>query len=169
MLPAVLGRVVASGGARSVATGLSRGSTLTADNIKIKMDRLKKNIKAAAHQTLLEYGQGELQDVQMRIASRKTDPYARRWAPWSFATRQQRTREGTAGRGLLFRTGALHRSFRMRVNGSQVTVYSTSIIARYLAQGRPNMRPRVLVDLGSKLSQNRFRKILSRNLKKAAK
>lgn len=169
-IPALLGRTVLSGGGRAVSTNLSRGGgrgLLTASEVTMKMNNLKKRVKLAAQKSLKEHGEAEVRDVQQRITLRKTDPYGRRWAPWSFATRRQRLREGTVARGLLYRTGALRRSFRSRVTRNSVSVYSTSPIAQYLAQGRRNMRPRVLVDLGSKLSRNRFRKILTRNMKKA--
>lgn len=115
---------------------------------------------------MVEFAQGELEDVQRRIMTAKTDPYARRWAPWSFATRQQRIRQRNANRGLLYRTGALLRSFRAVIRGATVSIVSNLPYARYLQDGRWNMRPRVIVDIGSKLSMNRLRKIIKRNLQR---
>lgn len=140
--------------------------TTRSSQVKLKMDSFKKDITKAKNRSLVEYAQTELQDVQRRITTAKTDPYARRWAPWSFATRQQRVREGSAGRGLLYRTGALLRSFRATIRHSVVTISSHLPYARYLQNGRRNMRARVIVDLGSKLSMNRLRKIISRNMKR---
>lgn len=137
--------------------------------VSIQMDKLKKKVQEAQNRAIVEYGQSELQDIQRRITTAKTDPYARRWAPWSFATRQQRIRQGNVGRGLLYRTGALLRSFRASIRGGTLTISSDLPYSRFLQDGRPNMRPRVIVDLGSKLSQNRLRKILSHNLKRLNK
>lgn len=135
------------------------------NQVNTKMNALKANVARQKQLAMIEFAQGELQDVQRRIMTAKTDPYARRWAPWSFATRQQRNREGTAGRGLLWRTGALLRSFRAVIKGGAVSIVSDLPYAAYLQRGRANMRPRIIVDIGSKLSQNRLIKALHRNFR----
>lgn len=142
---------------------------LRSDTITANMNKMKKNITQAKNRSAVEFAQGELEDVQRRIMTAKTDPYARRWAPWSFATRQQRIRQRNANRGLLYRTGALLRSFRAVIRGATVSIVSNLPYARYLQDGRWNMRPRVIVDLGSKLSMNRLRKIIKRNLQRQMK
>ncbi len=139
---------------------------LRSDTITANMNKMKKNITQAKNRSVVEFAQGELEDVQRRIMTAKTDPYARRWAPWSFATRQQRIRQHNANRGLLYRTGALLRSFRAVIRGATVSIVSNLPYARYLQDGRWNMRPRVIVDIGSKLSMNRLRKIIKRNLQR---
>lgn len=139
---------------------------LRSDTITANMNKMKKNITQAKNRSVVEFAQGELEDVQRRIMTAKTDPYARRWAPWSFATRQQRIRQRNANRGLLYRTGALLRSFRAVIRGATVSIVSNLPYARYLQDGRWNMRPRVIVDIGSKLSMNRLRKIIKRNLQR---
>ncbi len=135
-------------------------------DVKASIESFKRDIRQAKAKAMVEYASGELTDVQQRIANRKTDPYARPWAPWSFATRQQRIRMGNAMRGLLYRTGALLRSFRATIRGDRVTISSNLPYAEYLQNGRANMRRRVIVDLGSKLSMNRLTKALKRNLGK---
>lgn len=136
--------------------------------IKIKfasrIASLQQQVKKAKQSALVEYGRGELQDVQRRIMVAKTDPYAKRWAPWSFATMRQRQRDGTATRGLLLRTGRLMRSFVVTIRGDSIKLSSGLDYAGYLQEGRNNMPARKIVDLSSKLSFNRMTKIFNKHL-----
>lgn len=136
--------------------------------IKIKfasrIASLQEQVKKAKQRALVEYGRGELQDVQRRIMVAKTDPYAKRWAPWSFATMRQRQRDGTATRGLLLRTGRLMRSFVVTIRGDSIKLSSGLDYAGYLQEGRSNMPARKIVDLSSKLSFNRMTKIFNKHL-----
>lgn len=129
-----------------------------------RMKSLEDQVKKAKNQILVDYARGELRDINRRITVAKTDPYGRRWAPWSFNTMRQRIREGTAGRGLLFKTGQLLRSFVANIRGDEVTISSNLDYAAYLEEGRNNMRPRKIVDLASRLSFNRLTKIMQKYL-----
>lgn len=146
-----------------------RSKSLDKKNIEERMREKKRQLARAKTNALRDHGQAELTDIRQRIQTRKTDPYRTRWAPWSFATRQQRIREGTATRGILFRTGALLRSFYIKINNNKLMILSNSRYARFLNDGSRRMRPRVLIDLASKLSRNRFNKILSENIKRYVK
>lgn len=130
----------------------------------VAMRGLERQVDQAKKRALVEYGRAELVDIQRRIVTAKTDPYAQRWAPWSFATMRARMRDGTFGRGLLHKTGRLLRSFMANIRGDELEISSSAPYAQYLQEGRQNMRPRVIVDLASKLSFNRFAKILKKNL-----
>lgn len=133
--------------------------------VQAKMAALQSKVNRAKNLALQDYARGELQDIERRITVAKTDPSARAWAPWAWSTRRQRTREGTAGRGLLYKTGALLRSFRATIKDGAVSIASALNYANFLQRGRANMRPRVIVDLGSKLSRNRLLKSLSKHMK----
>lgn len=133
-------------------------------NFDARMKGLEAQVKKAKQQALIEYAQGEVRDVQRRIVTGKTDPYGTRWAPWSFSTMRSRMRDGTIGGGLLYKTGQLLRSFVAHIRGDEVSIESNVPYAAYLEQGRANMPPRKIVDLGSKLSFNRLAKILQKHL-----
>lgn len=133
--------------------------------VKTQMAALQSKVNRAKNLALQDYARGELQDIERRIIVAKTDPQARRWAPWAWSTRQQRQRDGTAARGLLYKTGALLRSFKATIRDGAVVISSNLNYAVFLQRGRANMRPRVIVDLGSKLSSNRLIKALSRRMR----
>ena len=133
--------------------------------VQAKMAALQAKVNRQKNLALQDYARAELQDIERRITVAKTDPQARRWAPWAWSTRRAREREGTAGRGLLYKTGALLRSFRATIRNGAVSIASSLNYATFLQRGRANMRPRVIVDLGSKLSRNRLLKALSNRMK----
>lgn len=130
--------------------------------INSKMKSLQQKVDRQKNLALQDYARGELQDIQRRIVTAKTDPYGHRWAPWAFSTMRARMRDGTFGRGLLYKTGQLLRSITATIKGGEVTVSSSVPYAQYLQEGRANMRPRVIFDLGSKLSFNRLTKSLKK-------
>lgn len=138
-------------------------------DVTVKIRMQQRDIANAKRKAIVQYAQGELEDVQRRIVSGKTDPQGRRWAPWAFATMRQRQRDGSVGRGLLYRTGRLLRSFRAVIIGDKVSIQSALRYATFIQRGTRTMPARRIVDLGSKLSFNRLRKALRQQLGKISK
>lgn len=104
-----------------------------------------KTMETAAEATLHVIGRDEVQATRERIITSKTAPDGQRWRPWSQATLRARQADGTAGRGLLYRTGQLANSIQYRVSPKTVTVYSNLPYAQYLQQGTMRMPARPFI------------------------
>jgi HK97 gp10 family phage protein len=113
---------------------------------------------------LQELGPLLVNEVWYRIETKKTDPEGRKWKPWATSTAQARRREGSAGSGLLFRTGELRDSIDYKVQGQKVVVQSDSPYGRYLQEGTSKMPARPFLGMGKserKIIQDTWRKWLS--------
>ena len=84
----------------------------------------QKQIQVLRTSELKKIGEEEVAITQDRIRSSKTGPDGKAWQPWSMATLRQRNRVGNASRGLLYRTGALLSSIKMKLEDGQLTIYS---------------------------------------------
>ena len=110
-----------------------------------KVRRAMKKVQKQVRNTkpiLDKIGQEEVRRAQHRVRTSKTDPDNRRWAPWAYSTLIQRQREGTASRGLLYRTGFLLKNFYHKVQGKKLFVGNKAPYAQYLQEGTRHMRPR---------------------------
>lgn len=112
----------------------------------------RQQIEIARTTELQKIGRDEVRATQDRIRSSKTDPTGRSWQPWAMATLKQRRREGTAGRGLLYRTGALLNSIMYRVDRGILTIYTDASHARYLQFGTPKMPARPFLGWGNRIN-----------------
>lgn len=97
-----------------------------------------------------EVGQQFLQEAQLRITGKKTDPMGQKWAPWARSTALARAKDGSAARGLLYKSGDLLNSLSYNVQGDKVSVTSDSPYARYLQNGTGRMPARPFLGLGNK-------------------
>lgn len=91
----------------------------------------------------------EIDKAKMRIRTSKTDPDNRRWQAWSYDTLVQRQREGNVGRGLLYKSGFLLKSFFYKIKGKQLTVSNKAPAAEYLQNGTNNMPARAFLGWSS--------------------
>jgi phage gpG-like protein len=83
-----------------------------------------------------------------RIEKKKAGPDGVKWAPWASATRKARRKEGSAGTGLLLRTGALRDSITYEVQGQKVSVKTDNPYAGYLQNGTNKMPARPFLGFG---------------------
>jgi len=97
-----------------------------------------------------EVGQQFLQEAQLRITGKKTDPMGTKWAPWARSTALARAKDGSAARGLLYKSGDLLNTLSYRVQGDKVSVSSDSPYARYLQNGTSRMPARPFLGMGEK-------------------
>lgn len=131
--------------------------------IPIMTNKTLMKLKMVQAQTLDEIGREEVRATKQRIQMWKADPNGRAWRPWSMATMKQRRREGTAGRGLLYRTGQLLNSIQYRVRNGVLTVFTNDYKASFLQNGTPKMPAREFIGFGSRLNSiiNKIRKALN--------
>lgn len=99
---------------------------------------------------LSEVGDLIREDIQTRIKKTKVDPQGNAWAPWAESTYIARAKEGSAGLGLLYRTGRLYNSLLKDVHSRDVKVYSTAPYARFLNNGTSNMPAREFIGVSAK-------------------
>ena len=90
----------------------------------------------------------EIYAAQKRIRQRKVTPDGSAWKPWAPSTRKQRIKEGTAARGILYRTGLLARSFKSRVNKKYMAIWNSANYSTYLQYGTPKMPARPYLGWG---------------------
>lgn len=112
-------------------------------------------------------GEEELKKTQYRITNSKTSPNGIPWQAWSYSTLKQRQREGTAGRGLLYRTGALLKSLKLSVTRKGFSISTGVEYAKYLQEGTPNMpaRPFLESGQGTKSLRSRIAKAIKKHLR----
>ena len=103
---------------------------------------------------LSEVGDIIREDIQERIKTTKVDPNGTPWAPWSERTFIARAKEGSAGLGLLYRTGRLYNSLVKDVHSRDVKVYSTAPYAAYLNNGTKNMPARPFIGISEKANKD---------------
>jgi phage gpG-like protein len=115
-------------------------------NVK-SLDALSKKL-AEPREFLDLLGQSMLAAAHKRIQTTKRDANGRAWAPWATSTARARRKSGSAGRGLLYNTGALDRSLTYTVQGPKVSVQTASPYARYLQNGTNRMPARPFLGFG---------------------
>ena len=103
-----------------------------------------------AFNKIAEYEVGEAKN---RIRTTKVDPEGKPWKAWSYTTMMQRSKFGPS-RGLLYRSGALLRSFDFKVTNSKVTITNTKSYAPYLQEGTDNMPARPFLGWGKDSDKN---------------
>ena len=111
---------------------------------------------------LKDIAQHEIWAAQKRIRQRKKDPDGRPWKPWATSTRKQRLREGTATRGILYRTGLLARSFKSKVTKKWLRVWNTADYAPFHQLGSriSNLPRRRFIGWGREARNNIEREIV---------
>lgn len=131
--------------------------------------RWRRKVSKAATNVAHEMGEQEKELVKQRITTTKTSPDGTPWAPWSLSTLQQRMREGSYSRGLLYRTGALlasiHYRVRQTVNGATLAITSNAPYASFLQFGTPKMPARAFIGWG-RTSINTIRKLIKKQIEK---
>lgn len=136
-------------------------STVTTKQLERLLD------KVANPQPLLEeVGKSLQSSTRQRIRDTKVSPNGAAFAPWSFATARARERDGTAGGGILYRSGRLHDAIQYQVNDRQVTVGvdSTAPYAKFLQSGTPRMPARPFIGF-SEQDLMMIRRVLKAHLK----
>ncbi len=107
------------------------------------------NLKARDQKKMLqEMGPLLVAAVRDRIEKKKAGPDGVRWKPWATSTAIARRREGTAGTGLLLRTGELRDSIEYTVQGPKVSVSTRLPYAQYLQNGSSRMPARPFLGMG---------------------
>lgn len=122
-------------------------------------------IKRAPQETIKQVAVEEVARVQDRIRSSKNDPDGRPWEPWAMSTLRQRQKEGNAGNGLLYKTGALLGSIQYRISEKTLTIFSNTTYGKYLQFGTAKMNPRPFLGW-SRDSINRIRTLFKENVEK---
>lgn len=97
---------------------------------------------------MAEVGAEFVKEAQNRIDKTKADPDGRKWRPWAKSTRLARQKDGSAGGGLLKRSGRLRDSIRFNANNDRVEVYTDLDYATYLQNGTGNMPARPFIGIG---------------------
>ena len=97
-----------------------------------------------------------------RIEKKKADPDGVKWAPWASSTARARRKEGSAGTGLLLRTGALRDSINYEVQGNMKVVIKTDLpYAQYIQNGTSKMPARPFLGSG-KMEDREMKQIWKR-------
>lgn len=123
-------------------------------NITLNDKQVKKAIRKVQVQLknpkpfLRTVGKRELEKAEDRIRKTKLNPDNRGWAPWAYSTILQRTREGNATRGILYRTGDLLRGFYGVLKSKSVEIRNRIPYAEYLQFGTSNMPRREFMGFG---------------------
>lgn len=115
--------------------------TTRVDGIQQVRNRFKM-IERAPQKVLKQIADDQVRETQNRIRTTKLNPQGQTWAPWSMATLRQRQRDGSAARGLLFKTGQLWQSIQYRISEKTLTIFSNIGYARYLQEGTMRMPAR---------------------------
>lgn len=116
------------------------------------INKTSRQIKRMQTEALHKVGQQQVQAVQDRIRSSKVGPDGKAWRPWSLSTLRQRTKEGTAGLGLLYRTGALLNSIQYKVSKGVLTVFTNMHYGKFLQFGTRKMPARPFIGWGNELN-----------------
>ena len=95
-----------------------------------------------------QVGQVMVELARERIEKTKASPEGDKWAPWASSTARARRKEGTAGTGLLLRTGKLRDSIEYEVQGPKVVVRSRELYGQYLQNGTSRMPARPFLGTG---------------------
>ena len=104
---------------------------------------------------LQQIGQILLESTRERITTSKTDPEGRAWKPWARSTALARSKDGSAARGLLYRSGDLLNSLEVRTaGGMKVSVSTTIFNAQFLQNGTNRMPPRRFLGASKQDEQN---------------
>lgn len=124
-----------------------------------------KQIERAPDTVIKKVAEEEVANVQERIRNSKTDPEGRAWSPWSMATLRQRQADGTAGNGLLYRTGSLLGSIQYRISQKTLTIFSNVGYAKFHQFGTSKMDARPFLGW-SRTSINRIKELFKEQVEK---
>ena len=91
---------------------------------------------------LAQIGEFTASKVMLGIMSEKDDPEGRAWAAWMPSTREQRTKKGNVGLGLLWDEGTLLGSIRVQTSAHEVVIGTTVKEGAYLQEGTSKMAAR---------------------------
>lgn len=119
-------------------------------------------------QALKEVAEEEVKAAQNRLKISKMTPDGQAWAPWAQSTREARMKDGTAGLGLLYKSGNLHNSFQIEINTNQVIIKNVAPYSAYLQEGTDNMPARPYFGW-SKESSKRIQTIFGKFFDKVVK
>lgn len=114
---------------------------------------------------LTQIANKEVDNARTRIRSTKKDPDGKAWAPMARSTRLQRQREGTIGRGLLYRGGNLLRSIKYSTFRDRLRIFSSAVYSKYLRKGTPKMPDREFLGW-SKQSTKQVKQLFKKHWKR---
>lgn len=110
---------------------------------------------ANRQQFLEEVGQMLLESTRERIITSKTDPEGRAWKPWARSTALARSKDGSAARGLLYKSGNLLDSLEVRIVGDMKVSVATQVpYAQFLQNGTNRMPARPFLGASKQDEQN---------------
>ena len=105
------------------------------DYLKMQINRLAQRVRTL-NDPLNKIADDEIKLAQDRIKNTKTDPNDHEWPEWAPSTARGRERDGTAARGILYKTGRLHDSFEYNISGgNRLQIFNTAPYARYHQEG----------------------------------
>ncbi len=91
---------------------------------------------------LAQIGEFMASKVMLGIMSEKDDPDGAQWAEWMPSTREQRTKKGNVGLGLLWDDGTLLGSIRVQAGAREVVIGTNVKHGAYLQEGTTKMAAR---------------------------
>ena len=138
-------------------------------NVRFSDSSLRRTLKRTGAKTknpkpfLKDVARHEIQAAQKRIRQRKVDPDGRRWRPWARVTEAQRRRDpSTYGRGILYQSGLLARSFKSAITKKRLKIWNTAHYAGFHQTGvrRTNLPRRRFLGWGRQARSNIERAIV---------
>lgn len=117
--------------------------------VKRALRKVQKNLNNTAP-LLRKIGDDQIKEAQYRIRTSKTTPDGTPWRPWAYSTLQSRLRDGSASKGLLFKTGMLLNSFFKKVSRKTLTISNKAPYASYLQNGTSKMPSRPFLGWGKR-------------------
>lgn len=126
--------------------------TLKSANLTNVVEQKRKQIEIMRTSELKKIGEEEVKLTQQRIRDSKTGPDGKPWQPWSISTLRQRQRAGNAHLGLLYRTGALLNSIKMKIENGALHIYTDKEYGKYLQFGTPKMPARPFIGWGDRIN-----------------
>lgn len=125
-------------------------TTIKAEISQKNIDKLLSKLANPAP-ALEQIGRNLQSSTKERISTTKLSPDGTPFAPWSFATALAREKNGTAGRGILYKTGNLYNSIQYQVQDKQVIVGSdtSAPYAKFLQNGTTKMPARPFIGISA--------------------
>lgn len=129
-----------------------------------RMRRLHGQLRTKGR-AMKQIGRIELQEAQNRVRQSKVSPDMVPWQRWSYSTMISRVRDGSAGKGLLYLSGLLLKSFKMKASATAMSITNTAPYAGFLQEGTSNMPARPFLGFG-RAAMKRIEKVLMKHLKR---
>jgi phage virion morphogenesis protein len=94
---------------------------------------------------LAQVGEFMASKVMLGLMDEKDDPDGRAWAAWMPSTREERTKKGNVGLGLLWDEGTLLGSIRVQTSAKEVVIGTTMKYGKFLQEGTSKMAARPFI------------------------